>query len=291
MSLDPLKILVVGDAILDRYLIGRWAKPNPEAPDGMVFAVERTEDRLGGAAAVAMIARHLPCQAEPHVTLICGLGTFHGSSIKELAFKAGVEVVDSPLCGDNALKIRLRDLDTGRVHRDRIDRDPAPGQGLTEWRASLLGAYAVTKGGWGAVLVADYGKGGVTAPLIDVLSQLPRSVPVIVDPARARPWSDYPEWWVVKANWVEWDNGRLDDGRRNYIVTHGPQPIQARIDGRAYSVTPPTIDHVVDVTGAGDSVLAALGVAIAQGKGWQEALEYAAAAGARQCQQVGVGTV
>ena len=51
-------ITVVGDLILDRYLIGDATKLNPEQP-GVVVRVDREEDRLGGAAAVAMIAAGL----------------------------------------------------------------------------------------------------------------------------------------------------------------------------------------------------------------------------------------
>ena len=51
-------ITVVGDLILDRYLIGDATKLNPEQP-GVVIRVDREEDRLGGAAAVAMIAAGL----------------------------------------------------------------------------------------------------------------------------------------------------------------------------------------------------------------------------------------
>ena len=51
-------ITVVGDLILDRYLIGDATKLNPEQP-GVVIRVDKEEDRLGGAAAVAMIAAGL----------------------------------------------------------------------------------------------------------------------------------------------------------------------------------------------------------------------------------------
>ena len=57
-------ITVVGDLILDRYLIGDASKLNPEQP-GVVIRVDKEEDRLGGAAAVAM----LPASFSAKVTL------------------------------------------------------------------------------------------------------------------------------------------------------------------------------------------------------------------------------
>ena len=49
------RVLVIGDVMLDRYVWGVTERPNPEFPGGNVFRVERIEDRLGGAGAVAFL--------------------------------------------------------------------------------------------------------------------------------------------------------------------------------------------------------------------------------------------
>ena len=57
------RILILGDVMLDRYLHGSTKRTNPEVPGGTVFNVERVEDRLGGAAAVAYLCAGLGAAA------------------------------------------------------------------------------------------------------------------------------------------------------------------------------------------------------------------------------------
>ena len=79
-------ITVVGDLILDRYLIGDATKLNPEQP-GVVIRVEKEEDRLGGAAAVAMIAAGFGAQ----VTLAGVVGSDEpGCRLQQLIVDHGI---------------------------------------------------------------------------------------------------------------------------------------------------------------------------------------------------------
>ena len=80
-------ITVVGDLILDRYLIGDANKLNPEQP-GVVIRVDREENRLGGAAAVAMIAAGLRAR----VTLAGVIGRDEpGDRLRRLIDAQGIE--------------------------------------------------------------------------------------------------------------------------------------------------------------------------------------------------------
>ena len=80
-------ITVVGDLILDRYLIGDVTKLNPEQ-SGVVIRVDKEEDRLGGAAAVAMIVAGLGAR----VTLGCVIGRDEpGDRLRRLLDAQGIE--------------------------------------------------------------------------------------------------------------------------------------------------------------------------------------------------------
>ena len=82
-----LHITVVGDLILDRYLFGDASKLNPEQP-GVVIRVDKEEDRLGGAAAVAMIVAGLGAR----VTLAGVIGRDEpGDRLRRLVDSHGIE--------------------------------------------------------------------------------------------------------------------------------------------------------------------------------------------------------
>ncbi len=110
-------ITVVGDLILDRYLIGDATKLNPEQP-GVVIGVDKEEDRLGGAAAVAMIAAGFGAR----VTLAGVLGRDEpGRRLQKLIADHGIEphlwIDDRPTTWKQRIVAR------GQLRPDRCDRE------------------------------------------------------------------------------------------------------------------------------------------------------------------------
>jgi rfaE bifunctional protein nucleotidyltransferase chain/domain len=164
------RLVVIGDALLDRDLDGRAERLAPDAPVPVVDALE-PHDRAGGAGLAATIA----AAAGHAVTLVCALGRDEaGGRVRELLEAAGVAVCDLGLRGTTPEKVRVRAggralvrLDAGGEHRECGPLTPAA-------RAALADADAV--------LVSDYGRGVAAESTVRAaLAALP-GAPVVWDP-------------------------------------------------------------------------------------------------------------
>jgi len=165
------RLIVVGDALLDRDLEGAVERLCPDAP---VPVVNRTDTRTrpGGAALAAALA----ARDGHEVVLVTALGRdARGAELGVLLEQSGVEVVDVGLDGATPEKLRIR---AARRTLIRIDSDGAG-------RPREAGAAARAAIAWApAVLVADYGRGmaaalGVRAALVDAAA---RGGPMVWDP-------------------------------------------------------------------------------------------------------------
>jgi D-beta-D-heptose 7-phosphate kinase/D-beta-D-heptose 1-phosphate adenosyltransferase len=285
-------ITVVGDLVLDRYLIGDATKLNPEQP-GVVIRVENEEDRLGGAAAVAMIAAGFGAK----VALAGIIGRDEaGDRLRQLI--EGHNIEPHLWFDDRPTTWKQRIVARGQLRPDRCDREvttPISGHAARFLSAAPLGDM---------VLVSDYGKGVCTQSLLRSVSNRAHdtNVPILVDPARGRSWSDYGNVTLIKANWRETTEAvgnhrarplalarRLADEHGCHIVVtigrHGL--VYAERDGATcYLPAEPT--DVRDVCGAGDTVLATLGMALARGESLRESCEFALMTAAEQVSRIGI---
>jgi rfaE bifunctional protein nucleotidyltransferase chain/domain len=164
------RLVVVGDALLDRDLDGRAERLAPDAPVPVVDAIE-PHDRAGGAGLAATLAA-----AGGHdVTLVCALGDdAAGRRVRTLLDDAGVAVCDLGLRGTTPEKVRVRAggraivrLDAGGERRECGPVTPAA-------RAALTAADAV--------LVSDYGRGVAAEPTIREALAALVDAPVVWDP-------------------------------------------------------------------------------------------------------------
>jgi D-beta-D-heptose 7-phosphate kinase/D-beta-D-heptose 1-phosphate adenosyltransferase len=166
------RLVVIGDALLDRDLDGRAERLAPDAPVPVVQDVAE-RPRPGGAGLAAALTAG---DARVEVTLICALGEdAAGRELAGLLSAAGVEVCDLGSSGPTPEKVRVRA--SGRAVM-RIDRGGAPGtpRPMTDAaRAALSRADAV--------LVSDYGRGMTAEPTVRAaLASVPPSLPVVWDP-------------------------------------------------------------------------------------------------------------
>jgi rfaE bifunctional protein nucleotidyltransferase chain/domain/rfaE bifunctional protein kinase chain/domain len=165
------RLVVVGDALLDRDLDGRAERLAPDAPVPVVDAIDE-RPRPGGAGLAAAIAS----AAGHSVTLICALGDdAAGRRLDGLLRDAGVEVRDLGLRGGTPEKIRVRAGGRALVRLDRGGESSACGPLTDDGRRALREADAV--------LVSDYGRGVAAEPAVrEALAALPGDVPVVWDP-------------------------------------------------------------------------------------------------------------
>jgi len=288
-------ITVVGDLILDRYLIGDATKLNPEQP-GVVIRVERVEDHLGGAAAVAMIAAGFGAR----VTLAGVLGRDEpGRRLQKLITDHDIEphlwIDDRPTTWKQRIVAR------GQLRPDRCDREVTTP--ISDNAAQFLSAVPLGD----MLLISDYGKGVCTKSLLETLGKRARTaaLPILVDPARARSWADYGQVALIKANWEEateaageYDARPLalarrlaDEHRCHVLITLGRHGMICAERKGATWYLPANLADVRDVCGAGDTVLAALGVHHAMGAILRYALKAANRSASIQVRELGVSPI
>ncbi len=166
-----MTLVVVGDALLDRDLVGSVSRLCPDAPVPVVDEPVETS-RPGGAGLAALLA----AADGRDVVLVTALADDDaGRELADLLERARVRVVDLGLDGRTPEKVRVRSDGRSLLRLDRGGPAGVPGD-LTDDAAAVLAEAS-------AVLVADYGRGVAAGPrLRAALSALPRRTPVVWDP-------------------------------------------------------------------------------------------------------------
>ena len=164
-------LVVVGDAFLDRDIVGTSDRLCPDAPVPVVDACTEL-DRPGGAALAALLTRGFAGQ---EVVLVTALGDDRaGARIAELLADE-VRVVAVPLDGRTPEKIRIRVAGQSLLRVDRGSAGVAAGPLDRSAQNAILGA--------GAVLVSDYGRGLAAHPQVrELLGRVAARRPVVWDP-------------------------------------------------------------------------------------------------------------
>lgn len=294
------RVVVLGDAMLDRYVAGPADRVSPEAPVPVV-RVEREWDAVGGAANVA--ANVLSLGAECDVLGVVGEDDAGRAVERVLAeMGGGCHFVRA---GSRETTVKTRVLARGQqvVRVDREHTEPISSAARTE----LVARLRVLMPGAQALVLADYDKGVLSSALIRhaIDAAVDLGIPVVADPKR-RNFFAYAGATVFKPNrgeleaafddaarphdptWMEAARKRI--GAEHLLVTLGADGMvlaspsgTRRIRARARAV--------YDVSGAGDTVAAVVAVSLASGTEPGDAVELAAASAAAGVSKVGVATV
>jgi D-beta-D-heptose 7-phosphate kinase/D-beta-D-heptose 1-phosphate adenosyltransferase len=291
-----LKVLVVGDLMLDRYILGEVDRISPEAPVPVLRHAQRYE-RAGGAANVAMNLAGLGCQAM--------LAGFWGEDAERRELAAFLEdakidtlgVVTTSLSTISKTRIVGRNQQLLRLD---IESREKPGE-TDRQRLWERVEQLVTK--VHAVVLSDYAKGALTAELCErVIGAARRAgVPVLVDP-KTLDFSKYSGATVVCPNLHELAaatgveaggvaaDGLTVDGleallaagekeRREHDLTYLAVTMSEKgirvLSGAGMYHSPARAREVFDVSGAGDTVIATLAAALAAGLQIETAVELA----------------
>ena len=283
------RVLIVGDAMLDRYWFGAVDRISPEAPVPVV-RVTREEERLGGAANVALNVKTLGAQA----TLMTVVG--HDEPARKLRQLLEEQGVSTLLGQDPQLYTIVKLRVIGRAQQlIRIDFENQPDH---EVLAGMLDEYERVLPDHDAVLFSDYGKGGLTH--IPRMIELARAAgkPVLIDP-KGSDYSRYAGATVITPNRAELaqviGNWRDEDdlhrraqslreqlGLDGLLLTRSEDGMSLfdALDGRPdHQQVPAQAREVFDVTGAGDTVIATMAALLATGMGLREAMPLANQAG------------
>jgi D-glycero-beta-D-manno-heptose-7-phosphate kinase len=285
--LAEARVLVVGDAMLDRYWFGAVDRISPEAPVPVVRVnPSRQQERLGGAANVALNVKALGVGT----SLITAIGDDEAGHVleKKLA-ESGIESLYERR-PDLTTIVKLRVI--GRSQQLlRVDFEEEPGYEVLQ---GMLPFYEKALAQANAVLFSDYGKGGLTH--ITKMIELARAAgkPVLVDP-KGDDYSRYRGATVITPNRAElaevvgrWSSEaqlaeraerlRTELGLEGLLVTRSEDGMSL-FDAAGHARVPAQAREVFDVTGAGDTVIATLAAMLAAGLGLREALPIANRAG------------
>ena len=280
-ALKNARLLVVGDVMLDRYWFGDVSRISPEAPVPVV-RVGRTEERLGGA---ANVARNIAAiGADTSLLSVVGEDEA-GRRIEQLLMADGI---DAQLHRDSALATTIKLRVIGRQQQLlRIDFETEPGQ---EVLMSKLADFEARLEKTDLVVLSDYGKGGLKH--IERMIEAARAAgkPVLVDP-KGDDYSRYKGATLLTPNRAEfrevagrWKSEedltaraqklRGDLGLSALLITRSEEGMTLYREGERLHV-PAVAREVYDVSGAGDTVIAVLGVMLAGGASFAEAVELA----------------
>ena len=296
-QISKARVLVVGDAMLDRYWYGAVDRISPEAPVPVV-RVTRTEERVGGAANVASNIVALGAKA----SLLTVVGDDEaGHQLEKLVANSGVTPNFSR---DTKLKTTVKLRVIGRQQQlIRLDFETTPENEVLAFQSSAFEKLCPTHD---AVLFSDYSKGCLThiSTMIDHAKAAGKVV--LIDP-KGSDYSCYKNATVITPNRAEleqvigsWASETELQAKVNKL--RSSLNLQALLltrseagmtlfDEQGQLHVPAVAREVFDVTGAGDTVIATLAALAAAGMNLRDAVPIANQAGGIVVGKFGTATV
>ena len=296
-KISSARVLVVGDAMLDRYWYGTVDRISPEAPVPVV-RVTRTEERIGAAANVAYNIVTLGAQA----SLLSVVGEDEAShTLETLVAKTGI----TPYFGrDPQLKTTVKLRVIGRQQQLlRLDFENTP---ENEVLASQSATFEKLHLQHDAILFSDYGKGGL-AHIVSMIAQARASEKVVLVDPKGSDYERYKNASVITPNRAElehvighWSNEadlrikahnlRTSLNLDALLLTRSEEGMTL-FDAQGELNVPAVAREVFDVTGAGDTVIATLTTMLAAGMCLRDAVPIANRAGGIVVGKFGTATV
>ena len=300
-----LRILVVGDLMLDHYLWGDATRISPEAPVPVVKA-DRDTYTAGGAANVASNLRSLGVA----VDLVGAIGTDTGADELRSILSARGIVIDDALANADRSTIQKTRVMCRNQQLCRIDREDAPATYAlpSAYVADILPAKIAAAD---AVIISDYAKGVVTSELIRAIRRLAGSDKLIALDPKPRSGLEFYDMGLITPNRNEalqlaqiQGIGPSDPfpaaevcrvlheryATRLLVITLGADGMMLSSEGVPLRQIPTAARAVFDVSGAGDTVAAVLTAALAAGADPEKAAQLANQAAGVVVEKIGTAT-
>jgi D-beta-D-heptose 7-phosphate kinase/D-beta-D-heptose 1-phosphate adenosyltransferase len=303
------RLLVIGDLMLDRYVWGDAERVSPEAPV-LVLREDLDEVRPGGAANVASFLKGL--EAEVVVAGVVG-DDAEGRILKNLLGEFSGEI--TAVITDESRQTTTKQRFVGRAAQRqphqilRVDRETRTPLS-TEIEGRLIEAILGMIPSCDVVLISDYAKGVCTTKLLRTVIDRARELgkPVLIDPSRGGDYRRYAGATLITPNRIAAELVIGKPLRDKLSILEVAEKLRQDLqldaavltldrDGLAYATTfgsgivPCRQREVCDVTGAGDMVLAVLGLCQAAGVPLIESLQLANAAAGLEVERFGVESI
>ncbi len=301
-AFSKLKVLVIGDVMVDSYVWGKVSRISPEAPVPVVLA-EKKEKRLGGAANVA-----LNVQAMGATPIPCSIvgddldGEFFLNRLNERKIPSKGVITST----ERVTTVKERVLQ-GSHQMIRVDTESDKEMSKIEHK-SLLAHIKNLLPESDVVIFEDYDKGVINEKLIaETIAEANRlGIPTVVDPKK-RNFMDYKGATLFKPNLKELREGlKVDcDPTDMKSIEAAAKTLQEVLDAKMVMVTlsehgvfikdngsshliPAHVRHISDVSGAGDTVISVVACGLAAGLDAKRTASLANLAGGLVCEHVGV---
>jgi len=307
-SFNDLNVLIIGDVMIDSYLWGHVSRISPEAPVPVV-AVDKRENRLGGAANVALNVKAMG--ANP---ILCSVV---GNDPKGNEFISLLEEQQMETCGivksTNRITTTKFRVIGNKVQMLRVDEETDTDLNESD-NSELLGKFrkVLDENSINVIIFQDYDKGIITKGLIQSIVSIAKEkgIPVSVDPKKKN-FTNYKNVSLFKPNLKELKEGlniefdskvrsELDKAAEqlNEILHADMLLITLSEDGvliryrnngtNSASIIPSNVRSISDVSGAGDTVIGIASLCLAKNIDPEEMAFIANLAGGLVCERVGV---
>jgi rfaE bifunctional protein kinase chain/domain len=299
---NGLNVLVVGDVMIDAYYFGKVERISPEAPVPVV-AVKKKENRLGGAANVAM--NLVALGAKPTVCSVVGTDK-DGDDLIQLFQHNGVSTNGIVKSDERVTTVKLRVISQA-TQMLRIDTEETKAINNKE-SAELVERISVLLKDADVLIFEDYDKGVLTKENIAQITAEAKknNVPVVVDPKK-RNFKHYHYVDLFKPNLKELkeglnidfdaeDTAAFEDSIKQMMehmhLKHAMITMSERgvmiTDGKTFNYIPAHIRKIADVSGAGDTVISIAALCFALKLNMKDTAALSNLAGGLVCEEVGV---
>ena len=299
---ENIPVLVIGDVMIDAYLFGNVERISPEAPVPIV-AVNKKENRLGGAANVAL--NLVALGAKPILCSVIG-NDLEGNDLLNLLNENNIDASGIVKSNDRITTTKTRVISQNH-QMIRIDNEDAAN--LNHAQTSLLidkikDLLPKAK----IVIFEDYDKGVITEKLIDEITKAANElgIPTVVDPKK-RNFSFYKNVTLFKPNLKELREGTKHDfslqnkeefeqicnnliakmNIKYLFVTLSENGVMIT-NGTDFTYIPAHIRKIADVSGAGDTVISVASLCLALNITINQVATISNLAGGLVCEEVGV---
>ena len=286
LDFSKVRVLIVGDIMLDRYYYGSVSRISPEAPVPVV-AVESDIFTLGGAGNVANNIAGLKAKCR---VFAAAANDSSGKKLYGLLDDIGTSYSFIDTGAPTTTKLRVIGEKQQIVRVDFEEIKPITSLLLDSLKDEIL-RYI---GDCDCIVISDYGKGICTPDMCGFVISEAKKVakPVVVDP-KGSDWSKYNGATIITPNVKElgeaigahvknYDYDIVSAGQSirekyaiDYLIVTRSEKGMTIISGDSYKHIPTKAREVFDVSGAGDTVVAATAVALGAGCGVEEAVETA----------------
>ena len=303
-NIKNIHVLIVGDVMIDAYLWGRVNRISPEAPVPVV-QVTGKENRLGGAANVALNCTALGAQVS--IAGVCGNDTL-GLEMENLFLASNIKTDGLVKLKDKPTTVKTRVISQGQ-HLLRVDEES-----LSEIQESSANEILSRieqlhqEKPIDLIIFEDYNKGLLSPYLIEktIDFAVKNTIKTAVDPKKDNFWA-YKNVDLFKPNLKEMREGLKQDINPENItdLTKACEVFSSKTGAKAVFITlsehgafyyTPTEQYkvaahkrkIIDVSGAGDSVISVAGLALSLNQSPKEIAEVANIAGGLVCEEPGV---